>query len=89
MNIVFYDSVELVMCKCVHIHVYIQDFPVLNGTNWPILVLDVWEHAYYLKHHYKRADYVQDWWEVVCWPEVEKLRLFWRKRTDGQTHSEL
>lgn len=52
-----------------------QDNPLMDivaerGT--PILALDVWEHAYYLKYRNKRADYVNLWWQVVNWTEVER-----------------
>ena len=46
-----------------------------NLTQWgiiPILVCDVWEHAYYLKYKNLRADYVEGWWRLVNWIEVEE-----------------
>lgn len=48
-----------------------QDNPVTEGKN-PLLGVDVWEHAYYLKYQNKRADYVDSWFNVVDWNKVEE-----------------
>lgn len=47
-----------------------QNTPIAAGL-CPVLCIDVWEHAYYLKHYNNRSDYIDDWFNVVCWERAD------------------
>lgn len=57
-----------------------QDSPIMEG-NYPIMGNDVWEHAYYLRYQNRRAEYLDNWWNVVNWEEVNRRAQASQKRS--------
>jgi len=63
--------------KIIMYNTFNQDTPLMDG-HYPILCLDLWEHAYYVKHQYRRNKHIEDWWWIVDWDSVQELSDFWR-----------
>lgn len=62
-----------------------NQFTPLSYGFFPLMLADVWEHAYYLKHYNKRGDYIDDWFDVLNWDKVNERYLSMRQRADSSS----
>lgn len=69
--LIFDDKKQLKICSTPNQDNPIMDISTVKGE--PILAIDVWEHAYYLKYQNRRADYIDNIWNIINWNEVNKL----------------
>ena len=69
-----------------------EETPFAQGY-LPLLVLDMWEHAYYQMHVWKREQYIANWWKLIDWDNVDEMEEFWRTgklpKHDESTRQEL
>ena len=64
---------KLTICSTANQDNPLMNLPSVEVKGTPVLALDVWEHAYYLKNQNRRADYISSWWNVVNWKKAEEL----------------
>lgn len=63
-----------------------QDNPIMDNSGFPILGIDLWEHAYYLDYQNRKKDYIESFWNIVNWKEVENRFLQAEQWNTNQIH---